>query len=426
MAAPDVPANLSAVLPLSREAICFGGADAAIAPLSDAQLIDAVATVLSVAKVDWVDSFVLHSGLELMARAALLGIVAPTDRVAVRRQILALAADFHRAGVAIDPPPPLHHATAEEALTGLRKAVEVGDVDGVDAPAAWLAANVDPGEVAAAVAPLVLDRLAAAAHGSIWSYLLPRVAARQPAVTGTLRPLARELARNPGWRLTWFRDERGPAPGSGPASWFDALAAADLADRPSSTFIYPTMDAVERAGLAAQLLSRPLAQGDLARAKVELPRIAAMSMLQDDPAHAPYGWSHCLTMTQAVLGVAQHTDPHDAVAVAATFVLGFRATLSAAALDPSWAPAPPARPGLAGLEGSRADAVAAVWHATDTDLAAAVPRLAAMAGGHRDAHLAKYVLACFDAAAADPGGRRLFLAAAAHLAAWWREHDAAG
>jgi hypothetical protein len=424
MVTPDVPAPLSAVLPLGREAISAGEADDAVAHVADADLVAAVGAVLSIAKVDWVDSFVLHSGLELMARTALLGMVAPADRDAVRRQLLALAADFHRAGVAIDPLPPLHHATVEEALSGLRKAVEAGDVDGVDAPAAWLAANVDPGEVAAAVAPLVLDRLAAAAHGSIWSYLLPRVAARQPAVTGTLRPFARELARNPGWRLTWFRDERAPA-AEGPASWFDALAAADLADRPGSTFIYPTMDAVERAGLASQLLSRPLAQGDLARAKVELPRIAAMSMLQDDPAHAPYGWSHCLTMTQAALGVGQHTDPHDAVAVAATYVLGFRATLSATALDASWSPAPPTRPGLADLEGSRADAVAAVWHATDADLAAAVPRLAAMAGGHRDAHLAKYVLACFDAAAADPGCRRLFLAAAAHLAGWWREHDAA-
>jgi hypothetical protein len=277
----------------------------------------------------------------------------------------------------------------------------------------------------------VLDRLAAAAHGSIWSYLLPRTAARQPAVTGTLRPFARELARQPTWRLTWFHDETS-ASGDRTGSWFEALAGADLAERPSSNFIYPTMDAVERSGLADRLLSGPLAGGDVGQAQVELCRIAAMSMLQDDPAHAPYGWSHCLTMTQAVLGVAHHTDPREAVAVAATYVLGFRATLSRVTLDASWAPPSPARPGLAGsaglegLEGSTAEAVAAIWHADDADLTAAVPRLAAVAGTHRDAHLAKYTLACVDAAAADPAARRLYLAAAAHLAAWWRAHDAAG
>ena len=43
---------------------------------------------------------------------------------------------------------------------------------------------------------------------------------------------------------------------------------------------------------------------------------------------------------------------------------------------------------------------------------------------HGDAHLAKYTLACLDAARDDPGARRLYLAAAAHLAGWWRTRGA--
>ena len=51
-------------------------------------------------------------------------------------------------------------------------------------------------------------------------------------------------------------------------------------------------------------------------------------MLQDDPAHAPYGWTHCLTLAQAAAIWPPATDnPLRAVAVAATHVVGFRAAL---------------------------------------------------------------------------------------------------
>ena len=60
-----------------------------------------------------------------------------------------------------------------------------------------------------------------------------------------------------------------------------------------------------------------------------------------------------------------------------------------------------------------------MFHASDGERDAIVPELAARAASHEDAHLAKYTLACFDAAAADPEQRRLYLAAAAYLGAWW-------
>jgi hypothetical protein len=49
-----------------------------------------------------------------------------------------------------------------------------------------------------------------------------------------------------------------------------------------------------------------------------------------------------------------------------------------------------------------------------------VPELAARAGAHEDAHLAKYTLACFSAAANDNAERRLYLSAAAYLSALWK------
>jgi hypothetical protein len=151
-------------------------------------------------------------------------------------------------------------------------------------------------------------------------------------------------------------------------------------------------------------------------------------MLQDDPAHAPYGWSHALSMPQATLGVAHAcADPRDAIAVAATYVLGFRATLGRVRLDPSWTPllgAP--RDPIAALEGTVEEAVAAAWHATPGQEPLVVEALATRASLHHDAHLVKYTLACLDARRADPEAVPLFLAAAACLSAWWCAADTRG
>jgi hypothetical protein len=149
-------------------------------------------------------------------------------------------------------------------------------------------------------------------------------------------------------------------------------------------------------------------------------------MLQDDADQAPYGWSHCLTLPQAALGVAPAaTDPADAIAVAATYVLGFRATLGRETLDPGWAPEPldlvDDADRLDALAGHPDEAAAATWYAPEPIVAPLVARLAGYAAAHPDAHLAKYTVACLDAASADPDAAHLFLAAAAFLGAWWRQ-----
>ena len=72
------------------------------------------------------------------------------------------------------------------------------------------------------------------------------------------------------------------------------------------------------------------------------------------------------------------------------------------------------------LASDPATAASAAFHATGEQLDALVPELAARAGAHEDAHLAKYTLACVDAAGTDPAYRRVYLAAAASLSAWWK------
>src|SRR5262249_25516039 len=150
---------------------------------------------------------------------------------------------------------------------------------------------------------------------------------------------------------------------------------------PGSNFIYPTMSLVERSGLAAELLDAPTRSLDPATASRLLSRVAAWSMLQDDPSHAPYGWSHCLTMAQAALAMARiAADPAAAVAVAATFVLGFRATLGKVALDPQWQPDEDRAADLfEAMAGTPAAAAAAVWHAPGAAAPEVVAELASRA-----------------------------------------------
>ena len=390
---------------------------------TDAQMTDAVADRLQHPKADGVTSFTLHAPLELLARTALLPYVEADARDAARDRLAWLGQAYTDAGDEVGEPGVRAYDDLASAFDHLAAAINAGHLDDADATAAWLVERAAATELARALADDVIPRLSAAGHGSILLYLLPRVAPRSRAAARPLRGLVRELARNPDWALTWPQGRTGPGPTDG-GDLVSALRHPRSPGDPGSDFIFPTMSLVEQSGLAEELLDGPTRSVSSAQATQDLLRLAAASMVQDDPAAAPYGWSHCLTMPQAVLGLARAgaAAPEPAVAVAATFVLGFRATQGTVDVDPGWSP-PPTRDALGALDGSPAEAAAGAWHATNDERAAVVARLASRAAAHEDAHLAKYTLACFDAARDDPGATRLFLAAAAYLGAWWRAHD---
>ena len=390
--------------------------------LSDAQLTDSVADRLQHPKADGVTSFTLHAPLELLARSALLTYVEADARDAARDRLAWLGQTYAAAGDEVGEPGSRAYDDLATAVDHLTAAINAGDLDDADATAAWLAEWATPVELSRALADDVIPRLSAAGHGSILLYLLPRVTPRSRAATRPLRGLVRELARHPDWGLTWQQDRTAPPSDGG--DLVAALRRPRSPGDPGSDFIFPTMSMVEQSGLAEELLDGPTRAVSLTQASQDLLRLAAASMVQDDPAAAPYGWSHCLTMPQAVLGLARSgaaTTP-PAVAVAATLVLGFRATQGTVEVDPGWSP-PVTGDALGALDGTPQDAAAGAWHATNGERAAVVARLASRAAAHEDAHLAKYTLACFDAARDDPGATRLFLAAAASLGAWWQAHD---
>jgi len=354
------------------------------------------------------DSFTLHAPLELIARLRLLDLVESDSVEDARDRLATLASTYSAAGASPGPAGNIKAADGAAARNALARAIADGDVELADAAASWLAERCDGPTIAALLADTVVPSLAGAAHASIlldqWRRS-PRGAL--PGAPG-LRSFSRELARNPGWRLTWFEDR--PRTGVGTGDLIERLRRPRPAGDPGSAFVHPVMHLTESSGLASEVLADPLDGIEVGAATAQLLRVAAWSMLQDDPVSAPYGWSHCLTLPQAVLGLAPMCgDPGDATAIAATYVLGFRSLLGTREIDPGWAPDDTDR------------AVADIWHAPEDLVAPMVGRLATFAACHPDAHLAKYTVACLDASTADPAAGRLYLAAAAFLGAWWRQ-----
>jgi hypothetical protein len=214
------------------------------------------------------------------------------------------------------------------------------------------------------------------------------------------------------------------SPGPRGASVAALIAETPLSGAPPSRGVAPLVERAEHAGVVANVLAeigpelrtRP---EELAR---ELLRVAALTMLQGTTDQAPYGWTHCLTLSQAALADAgASTPPAEAVATAATYVTAFWSGLAQQPFDPdarsaSW------RPRAEGRESNANRAPATVGGSGGPGVAPMVRDLASRAAMANDAHHVKYTLACLRAAEADPEARWLFLDAAAHLADWWSAH----
>ena len=329
----------------------------------------------------------------------------------------------------VDPVEPVDgdaSRSVERIAADVIAAIGAGDLDLVDRLAEQLSAHATALELRRLLGDAVAPSLAAAGHGSILLSLLPRIGAAYDVPLSIVRGPVRELARYPDWRIRWF--DAPDLAESGPPL-LEALLAVPVLGSPGSDFIFPVMNQVEASGVAAELLAGAVAGPvDVHRARRDITRVAAWSMLQEPPAHAPYGWTHCLTMSQAVMNLAgDGVQPRTALAVAATFVAGFRSALGSVPLDPTWQPGAPNTTDLGdAIASGPREAAATTWHAPDSQLDLIASELAARASRHHDAHLVKYTLACFDAADDDPAQRRLYLAAAASLSGWWAQHPGPG
>lgn len=241
---------------------------------SDARLLAAATAVVAVPKQAPADSFVLHAPLELLARARLLGHVPPDERRAARVAVVRVAAAYAAAGDPVDEPPPAPTPSSpEEAAALLLEALGAGDLAEFDRHAAALAARATADELRHLLGPAVVPSLAAAGHAPILLELLPHVAGAVPGATALVRGPARELARQPGWRLSWFEAAVSePARTPEPSTLVDALAGLPHLGVPGSAFIHPLMDQVETSGVAAGHL------GPVLGAAASHPRAAARDL----------------------------------------------------------------------------------------------------------------------------------------------------
>lgn len=366
--------------------------------LSDQQLVAEVAATVGVPRLDvppHLNSFVLHAPLELLARAALLPLVLPDARDAARHRLRQLADEYAAAGTPAPAPPTVEFASTTEA------AAAIGDPERSDAAAAWLGTHCQPAELTALLAPRFLASLEAAAHANIFFALLPRYQPR--GVPGQLlRQPVHSLTRGPGRAITVLApNERPPV--------IDALAELDPIEPPPSSFIAPLVLHAEAHGVFDRLTGP-------AERPFELLRYAAQAMLQGPVEHAPYGWTHMLTLAQAPLMIGGPESTFVAAAhLAANWVGHGRGRV-----DLRWAPDPVGVPLAEALQADPLTAAAAAFHTPPGPaVGAAAALLATRASIGDDSHRVKYTLACIDAGVQDRPAQRLYLAAAAYLNAWW-------
>jgi len=313
----------------------------------------------------------------------------------------------------------------------LTHAVQASDLDAVDTAATTLGRHCSATELRLLLAEQIAPRLSAAAHGSIFLYQLPRVSPRGELTAELLRPLIREVARYPDWSIGWIDEQRPIATSPDEArgddgGLFDAIASAPQLGIPGSTFIFPIVAQVDHAEIAGALLRQPVTTADFRAGARSIIRAAAWTMLLEPIDHAPYGWSHALTLPQAVLGIAGDIgDPARALAIAATQLIGFRAALSERPLLPRFEQPDPgvdvASELALGRECDPDRAASAAWRTPAPMRRPLMDTLVTNAATAHDAHLVKYTLACLDAAADDPGCASLYLAAAARLAGVWAQ-----
>lgn len=370
----------------------------ALVELDDRTLIDVVIAAITPPRATASTSFVLHAPLELAARASLLPMVAPPMRPLARQRIAEIAVQYVGSGIAVAVPAQAF-ASNEQAYAQFFAAIETKNVDVADAAITYLAANTTTQELRHRIFDAIVPLLSAAGHAPILLAALPMLDKQFTGAKALLRAPVRALAKSSDVRVSWHLAPRAYPHAANAAEKLQSVLAAAPRVASESDSIAPSVLAVEHSGDAARLLAPLIDSLTITDARRVLLRVAAWSMLQDDPKHAPYGWTHCLTLPQALLQNADVSQAHQAlIAVAATEVLGMRATegnidLDTTRLLPSLPPTP------------------------------SIEALVTFAATHRDAHVAKYTLACLQAAGDDPEAAPLFMSAAAYLHDWWRIND---
>lgn len=398
-----------------------------LAQLSDVELFHAAAAIIAQPKHEVKTSFELHAPLELLARCSLLPLVVPDDRARVRMQIVASTALYQSSGSVI---PDVHLEKSEtrspaQLIRDLRQAIQNGEVQQSDDLFTALAVQGSPRQVLGSVADFSLRTLTAAAHVHVGLMLLARGWSDATVnVFGLARAGIRALAETPELNLK-------PTIGPGKLSNLEQALASVPQVPADELSIVSMVRAAENAGVIEEVLGSGWLDGsgypfweDAVRTAC---RVGAISMLNDSSQGAKYIWSHCLTLPQAAWALTRFLEDSalqwQAARSTVSWVAMLRATQGNGRLD--------LEPNLYSTKMAMTEALlyspetaaAVAWYTKPEDRGKLARILATEAAIRTDAHLSKYVRACFDVALMDPQAAPLYYAAAAYLCSLWCKEE---
>lgn len=360
-------------------------------------------------------SLELHAPLEVMARYALLPLVDVPRREGARRNIAKAARSFAEVAV---PAAGEFNAPADGA----------GGGDLAHAPwptiASGLSRALGRPQTLQALAMRVVQQIGGAGHGQI---LLRHLLTADPHLARKLLPHMRLFLRA-------YCEDPTTEQGAVIPQLRSLLRQSAAAIDEFLSGIARESEAAPHAGIRGmvargQRVAAPPAgdSGDGGPFEAAATAcVAAARMMLTAETELEYGWSHCLTLAEAAWGFVDSGDEGD---VAATVALSYVVSFVAGLGFPGWPslPRPNAAPTrIAALRqalgsASPEDAVAVCLGASDAEdfRVQAWREVAAAASGFEDAHLVKYVHACWRSGARHPAAERVFLAAATRLLARW-------
>lgn len=139
-------------------------------------------------------------------------------------------------------------------------------------------------------------------------------------------------------------------------------------------------------------------------------------MLTEPADHAKYGWTHCLSLPEAVWGLDSiSTQRQSDTAAAVEFAVAYRSTIGTRELS-----ADPSRVVVLPGERDRVEAAAVFIEQLHIDSERARTDLISAACSRSDCHLVKYTLSALSCADRDHEAAELYLSSAAALLALWK------
>ncbi len=358
-------------------------------------------------------SLEIHAPLEVMARYLLLPLADSRRRQGARRYLVEAARDF-----------------ADVAVPAIGQADDPTNCVGGDdlATASWSVigrclAMCQPESRLnrQALATRVLQQVGGAGHGQILlGHMLDADLHVRRKLLPHLQMFVRAYREDPSTENGAVIPQLGPLLRVGPAAFDEFLSGVP---RSSVDTPHTGIRGVMARGQGVEITAIDSVDGRTPFEAAGTACVAAARMMLTAETDMEYGWSHCLTLSEAAWGFVDRDDDAGAL-VALSYVTGYVSALG----FPGWpSPAPTASTRAAGIAALRQalastspeDAVAICLGASEEVAMQAWGEVVSQACVMKDAHLVKYVHAALRCATRKPEAEPVFLAAATRLLARW-------